>query len=103
MTDRLEKLESELAAMRPCALPKGLENRIGNSITAKRPWADRCLLSAMMMGAMAACMIVSVLVRGGAMNSLPAPTLNMNPGVPRFGSYPQVVANADMIAMDGLK
>jgi len=48
-------------------------------------------------------MIVSVLVRGGAMNSLPAPTLNMNPGVPRFGSYPQVVANADMIAMDGLK
>jgi hypothetical protein len=103
MTDRLEKLESELAAMRPCALPSGLENRIANAITAKRPWADRCLMSAMTMGAMAACMIVSVLVRGGAMNSYPAPTVTMVRDVPRFGSYPQLVANADMTAMDGLK
>jgi hypothetical protein len=57
----------------------------------------------MAMGAMAACMIVSVLVRGGAMHSYPAPTMNMAQDMPRFGSYPQLMADADMTAIDGLK
>jgi hypothetical protein len=102
MTDRLEKLESELAAMRPCALPKGLENRIAKVIGSKpqERRADWPLRSAMVAGAMAACTIVSVLLWGGATGGSMPPPMNVAQDVHSFGSYPLVMARADWAADD---
>jgi hypothetical protein len=62
VSDPLERLEHELASLRPTPLPANVVNAIANELAA-RPgvrFADRCLLAAMGAGSLAACVIVGL-------------------------------------------
>jgi hypothetical protein len=104
MNERLEKLENELASMRPAKFPRALEHRIVNAITARPSpkWADRVLLSSVVMGAAAACIIVSVLLgdTAGVMKpSTDLPLARANPSA----VYPLLLTRAETTDLDQLK
>jgi len=86
--------------MRPRAASSELIEQIGSRLRAgeARPWADRCLMSAIGAGAAAACVIVSILVGEGSQSAgrTPGSPAVMNATVadaaPRFGDYPLAFA-----------
>lgn len=100
MTDPLKRLEDELSRMQPRSLPRGVSEGIESELTSDEakpsPWPDRCLLSAIFSGALAACVIVAVLLsdlRGSApVTEAMKPT---NADAPRFGDSVLAVARAD--------
>ena len=108
MTDKLDHLEAELAAMRPRALSPALVDRIeADIVAAPQPsrWPDRFLLSAIGSGAIAACVIVAMLLKPRS-ESFPSPppvlagtTATSDP--PRAGDYSLVVARADAMSSFG--
>ena len=62
MTDPLERLEHELASLRPAPLSASVVDAIADEL-AERPsvrFADRCLLAVMGAGSLAACVIVGL-------------------------------------------
>src|SRR5438132_1303915 len=106
VTDRLDRLEAELSAMRPRAVSPELAGRIESSITNvnARPWGDRFLLSSMASGAIAACVIVAVLATQPSAPLRPGAPMNaMTTPVPRVGDYPLVLARADADWIDAVK
>jgi hypothetical protein len=103
MSDKLQQLEAELAAMRPRALSPALVERIESELAAApvktSSWPDRFLLSAIGSGAIAACVILAMLLKP-ASNAFPSPPLTVaNTAAwdpPRAGDYSLVVvARAD--------
>ena len=104
MSDRLEKLEAELASIEPRSLASRVSDRIGAELArerARRPWADRMLICSMFSGAIAACVIVTTLL---SQPSAPLPTTpQASQNVPRLGDYPLALARADGGLLDHLK
>jgi hypothetical protein len=102
MTDKLDQIEAELAAMRQRALSRSLAERIEADLAAApRPsrWPDRFLLSAIASGAIAACVIVAVLLKPSS-PAFPSPPLaaakaSAAPESPRAGDVSLAVARAD--------
>lgn len=102
MTDNLDGLESELAAMRPRALSHDLVARIEDDLAgASSPskWPDRFLVSAIGAGAIAACVIVAMLLKPMSDGlAAPAPVLatSIETREPaRAGDFSLAVARAD--------
>jgi hypothetical protein len=94
VSERLERLEAELARLRPHALPEALHERIETRLVERHLWADRLLVSTMCAGALAACVIVAVLLapsRASSEATLPAPISAQqrqdDPDVPRFAEH----------------
>src|SRR5438093_1523136 len=104
MSDRLDRLEAELAEMRPRPLPTGTVDDIGHRLaTAARPWADRMLLSAVSAGGIAACVIAAVLLR--EMTATPT-QLGPTPVIaasPTASDAPLAFARADVRWADELR
>jgi hypothetical protein len=104
MSDRLEKLEAELASMELRPLAARVFDRIEGDLAredARRPWADRMLICSMFSGAIAAYVIVATLL---SQPSAPAPTMpQASQSVPRLGDYPLALARADGGLFDHVK
>jgi len=125
--ERHQRLEAELAAMRPREMTDELIERIDAGLGAStadsqrlmpqmrgrdalatnasragsgRQWADRLLMSAMSAGAIAACVIVTILVRDSATRAptQPPPNFTARADLPRFGDSTQLLARADLAA-----
>ena len=96
MADPMERLEAELASLRPASLSSRVVDAIGDEL-ADPPMrlADRCLLAAMGAGSLAACVIVGLLtwqIAGDAPQSQPQPTLAAQPAT--IAEYQQALARA---------
>src|SRR4051812_46061715 len=88
MSDGIERFEAELASMRPRAASNELIDAIGERIDAgeARPWADRCLLSAIGAGLAASVVIAVMLVGEGSRTTAHGPPIaNDVVPMPRFG------------------
>ena len=106
MTDRHERLEAELSGMQPRGLSSELIDRIESTLAAdQRPGpSNRMLISAMCCGALAACVIVTVLLG----DLLPSRTSRPVGGdaviastpVPRLGDASIAFARADARRLD---
>ena len=112
MTDPLEKLEKDLAAMRPAALSADVTRNIADRLAAasepqRWTFADRCLAAAMTAGSLAACIIVALLAWHslGSSRSMPTvpPQLAAQSPAPTLGQYQQALARADDPAADIIK
>jgi len=113
MTNRLDRLEAELSGMRPCEVPAELIERIGSSLNGigspRSPWPDRCLLSAMGMGALAACVIVAILLglartsESGDASMVTVNSTNVKTDVPRFGDSPLALGRGSAVWIDNWK
>lgn len=112
MTDPLERLEVELAGMRPRPMPADLTARIartlepGRAVQVDRRWPDRCLIGALSSGALAACVIAGVLLNESSRPiAVPSPMTDVafNPAIPQVGNSPQLFAHADAGWADLLK
>jgi hypothetical protein len=105
MTDKLDRFEAELAAMRPRALPMSLVERIEADLAAgpePSRWPDRFLLSAIASGAIAACVIVAVLLKPSspAFPSPPPVLATMPPAgsdLPRAGDFSLAIARSNAV------
>jgi hypothetical protein len=95
VSDRLEQFESELANMRPRAATPQISERVSKSLFADRR-SDRMLIGAMSMGAMAACVIVTILIGESTPPSQSSPTVAVTSQVPRIGSDLQAFADASV-------
>jgi hypothetical protein len=102
MNEPLNRLEAELAAMRPRGLPAELVQRIEANIAAadaqQSPWPDRFLLSAIGSGVIAACVIVGVLLKP-ANEPVPqrAPAvMAATSDPPRAGDFSLAIARAEI-------
>jgi len=99
MTERFEKLEAELAAMKPREMPAEVFDAITSQLSDAQPrnWADRCLIGAMSLGSLAACMIVAMLLM---QSPAPGPQNISVTRVPsdttRMGDASQMLARADV-------
>ncbi len=97
MTEPNDRLENELANMRPRVLDSELVGRIKAAISRGnvRPWSDRLLIGAMCAGSLAACVIAGILAMPGHL-SLPEihPTQTLAQA-PTIGSYTRALARAD--------
>ena len=113
MTDRPDRLEAELSGMQPLDLPAELTERIGSSLSGigstRSPWPDRCLLSAMGAGALAACVIVAILLglprtsESGDESKVVVNSTNMRTDVPRFGDSPLALGRGSAAWIDNWK
>ena len=105
MNDRLRQLEEELASLQPRPVSTELTQRIEQAVSTAQStrWADRCLWSAIVCGAVAACLIVATILNAGPFTTASPPMANIVTVVPRLGGYSQTMAQADVTAMDGLK
>ena len=95
MSDAHEKLESELSGLRPRALSDALMDRIGSDLSKPRRGGDRLLIAAMCSGAMAACVIVTVLLT----QAQPA-ARTARPATPQFGDASLALARNDIHWLD---
>jgi hypothetical protein len=103
MNDSNDKLEIELAALRPRQLSADLAQRIEAATrTTSRPWSDRILFFAMGMGSLAACVIVGILTFSGSVSTDPHPTHPLQPiaTAPMLGSYSLILAHNDDAGMN---
>src|SRR5687768_2957694 len=103
MTKRFEKLQAELAAMKPRALSSEVIDNVAEAFIEPRAnWADRFLVGAMSVGSLAACFIVAMLL----LQNSPAPQ-NSPPAVtasaPRMGDVSLMLARADSPWAERLK
>ena len=111
MTDPLERLEHELASLRPAPLPASVVDAIAEELASARPlgWGDRCLLAALSAGSLAACVIVGLVAwqvvaseprgTGGSSPSAVAVQPPIHPSAPlqppaTLGQYQQALARA---------
>ena len=99
MNDPLNKVESELAALRPRPLPAQLVDRIGAALIGRTRMsiADRCLASFMGAGALAACIIVGLLVwqssESTTLSRMPSPQMSAFTSS-SIGQYQQLLARS---------
>ena len=91
--DRLNRLEAELAAMKPTAMPSEVMTGIEKSLaTHSTRWADRCLMAAMGLGFVSTCAIVVLLLYGEGFAPMRA--------VPNFSNDQQILAGAQIAWVD---
>ena len=122
MTDPIERLEAELAALRPTALSPRVIDAIADELAesgrAPLRFADRCLLTVMGAGSLAACVIVGLLAwhiiggRGGVSqpSSSPSPQVvavqsppsSPSPASATLGQYQQMLARSSDAAVPEL-
>ena len=102
MTDKPDRFEAELAAMRPRGLSTSLVDRIEADLAAAPEplrWPDRFLLSAIASGAIAACVIIAVLLKPISQTfPSPPPMLAKTSAAsepPRAGDFSLAVARAE--------
>jgi hypothetical protein len=64
VNEQIEQLEAELSAMRPRNASARLVDRLSAAVSERigRSWSDRVLVFAMSVGALAACIIISLLI-----------------------------------------
>jgi hypothetical protein len=97
VNERIEKLEAELAAMRPRKTPADLIARIEAGLSKEKStsWSDRFLILSMSGGAVAACVIVAILLMQspGQIRTVDSPVASME--TPTVGGFPQAFAWAD--------
>ncbi len=104
MVDRLDRLEAELAALRPVAVPYDLRRAIDDRLHEARRWniADRCLAGAMSLGAIAACVIGGIVILQNfetrhlspVQAATPIAHRGDPPAGPMWGDYQQALARA---------
>jgi hypothetical protein len=96
MADRFDKLEAELASLRPTGMSARLAESIANQFNEEQRWnlADRCLAGAMSLGALAACVIVGILTWNTLLPQSAAPTMPplAQASSPTLGQYQQALA-----------
>lgn len=99
MTDPLDRLEAELAQLRPRPIPQravdGVERSLAIPESLHKSWPDRILLVAMSAGGLAASVIIGVLL----LEITATPMLQPNPAplmaaTPRMGDAPLAFAFA---------
>ena len=102
-----ERLEAQLARVRPAPLPAGLFDRVADRVAGRlaeaetpRHSGDRPLWCAIGAGLAAACTIVALLTSDSvgppaAGGATPAVSRVAVGRPPRFGDYPQLLARAD--------
>ena len=95
MSDPMENFESELSAMRPRSADQ-LSEQIATEL-ARQKRADRRLIGAMGMGAMAACVIVVMLGAQSVTPVQPAPVLAVAPQTPHVGNDLEAFADANVL------
>jgi len=97
MTDRLERMESELAALRPQRVPAQLVDRIAADLSrsARQSRADRLLIATMSAGGIAAAVIVAVLVLESQGSSGARPPMDASTIAQQRGETPLAFARAD--------
>ena len=112
MTDPLERLEAELAAMHPRSMSAALVDRIGRALDGdashKSPgrWADRLLIGVMSAGALAACVIATVLLVGSSTTdakAIPSPMIHPEAALSRADGPPLAFAYANPAWADLMK
>jgi len=111
VSDPLERLEHELASLRPAPLPASVVEAIAEELadpSQRMRFADRCLLATMSAGSLAACVIVGLVAwqvvgseprgAGGPAPSVVAVQSAVHPSVPpapaTLGQYQQALARA---------
>ena len=104
MSDRLDKLEAELTAMRPRDLPPRVVDKVERALTeparSAQSRSDRLLLTAMAAGSLAACVIVGVvLTQLAATASPPRDPTPVMASIPRAGDVSLALARANMNEM----
>jgi hypothetical protein len=104
MSERIERLEAELVGMQPRPISADLLSGIESRFAAgeARPWADRFLLTSIGAGALAACVIVTVLM-SEPRGSDPGAASTRSPSSLRAGDYPIAFARADGTWFDPFK
>ena len=95
MSDRLENFESELAAMRPRNAAQWSQ-RLAMEMRKQRR-SDRMLIGAISLGAMAACVIVSLLIVQSPAPVQSAPIIAVNPQSSRMGNDLNAFADAGVL------
>jgi hypothetical protein len=95
MTDPIERLEAELASLRPTPLSSRVTDAIGDELDGPpMRLADRFLLAAMGAGSLAACVILGLLTWQFAADApQPQPTLAAQPAA-TIAEYQQALARA---------
>lgn len=106
MNESIDKLEKDLASLRPRALSRELVERLAEDLDpAPRRWADRVLGSFVGAGALAACVIVGVVtwnVIGGANNASPQPADMASFTPASLAAYQQMLARGSSPPPAGL-
>jgi hypothetical protein len=100
MSDRLDRLEEELAAMRPRSLPTKLSDRIAADLSPqqlRRSWSDRVLIATMTAGSAAAAVIVGVVLVELSAARQPMPAPDVAAIIQHRGETPIAFARADDI------
>ncbi|MGD0462647.1 MAG: hypothetical protein ABSB74_09170 [Tepidisphaeraceae bacterium] len=97
MSDRMEQFESELSRLRPRAAGPEWTGKIAAELAAERR-SDRTLIAAMSAGALAACVIASLLIDQSSTSMPPSSTVVVTHEVPQHGSNVQAFAGADLDA-----
>jgi hypothetical protein len=97
MTEPNDRLEKDLANMRPRALDSELVGRIESAIARgdARPWADRLLICAIAAGSLAACVIAGMLAMTSQVSLPKIRPTQTTAQVPTIGAYTQALARAD--------
>jgi hypothetical protein len=95
-----EEFEAELARLRPSAVPRDLIARLAEQLdeSPRLSLADRCLMTFMGGGALAASLIVGLLTwqmtQDHSPRSMPSPALASNPPA-SIADYQQALARSD--------
>lgn len=101
MTERFEKLEAELASMQPRQIRDSVVEELGSALLdlplqwQVRRWGDRCLVGAMSIGSLAACVIVAMLFVQSPGAPRPNGMIGQVPSAPRMGDASLALARAD--------
>jgi hypothetical protein len=93
----MEHFESELSRLRPRAAGAEWTGKIAAELAVQRR-SDRMLIAAMSAGALAACVIASLLFGQSSASRLPASTVVFTHEVPQFGNDAQAFAGANLDA-----
>jgi hypothetical protein len=113
VNDPLERLEAELASLRPASLSRAVVDAIGDELASESQplrFADRCLLAVMSAGSLAACVIVGLVIWRYAAIASPPPLASSPPPVldPRapthsLGGYREALADSGSVAAKMLR
>jgi hypothetical protein len=105
MSDAPDNLETELQSMRPASLSADFASRIGVAIRddSPSPWAERRLLGAIWAGAVAGCVIVTMLMMPNGSPAIPGARLNVSSNKTNADSPTVAVALADPRWIDLIK
>lgn len=114
MNDPLDELESELLRLRPASLPAEVTARIDAQLARplRRDLGDRCLMTFIGSGAVAATVVVCLIgwemienahPAGGSPPTPPAAVAAAQPAPPSIATYQQALARSDGLTLELLR